>query len=308
MPIEGRVSIVVTTYNRRATVLNTLNALCQLQGKWPILVIDNGSTDGTSTSISERFPSVMLIRARRNLGGAARNIGAAYVHTPYIAFSDEDTRWETGALERAAEILDAAPDVAVLGACVRIGAGRQLSPVCVNMARSALPRGNLPGPRLLDFMAGACIVRTRAFLDVGGFWPPFFMGGEEALLSLDIAERGLHVVYTDEVLSQRLPGVPEDIRLRKRWRIRNEIWLAWMRRPLRPAWRRTCAQLGRARSSGMFWRTLADVALGLPLALRQRRVISPSLERMRAAIDAKPCEPPEAFAPMMRSSRSLDQG
>lgn len=299
MPIEGRVSIVVTTYNRRAMVLNTLATLSRLPGIWPIMVIDNGSTDGTASSIAAQFPAVMLIRARRNLGGAARNIAAAYVHTPYIAFCDDDTCWEHGSLERAAAILDSAPEVAVLSACVRIGVGRQLSPVCMNMAQSALPRGGLPGPRLLDFMAGACVVRTRAFLDVGGFWPPFFMGGQEALLALDIAERGQHVVYADQVLSQRVPALPNDVRLRKRRRIRNEIWLAWMRRPLRPAWRRTCAQLGKARSSGMFWRTLADVALGLPRALRQRRVISPALERMRASIDALPGESSQAFASMM---------
>src|SRR5690606_14665190 len=113
--------------------------------------------------------SVMLIRARRNLGTAARNIGAAYAHTPYIAFCDDDVRWAPGALERAAAILDAAPDVAVLSACVQIGPARQLSTACMSMAQSPLPRGCLPGPRLLDFTAGACVVRTRAFVDVGGY-------------------------------------------------------------------------------------------------------------------------------------------
>src|SRR5690606_14022540 len=102
MAIEGRVSVVLTTHNRRIPVLNMLAALDRLPGKWPVIVIDNGSTDGTAPAIAARFPSVMLIRARRNLGGAARNIGAAYVHTPYIAFCDEDIRWENGALDHAA--------------------------------------------------------------------------------------------------------------------------------------------------------------------------------------------------------------
>ncbi|MCC2595789.1 glycosyltransferase [Pusillimonas sp. MFBS29] len=308
MPIEGRVSIVVTAYNSRVTVLGTLNALCKLPGAWPILVIDNGSTDGTAAAIAERFPSVMLIRARRNLGGAARNIAAAYVHTPYIAFCDADTRWEPGALERAASILDAMPEIAVLSACVRIGAARQLSPACGRMAKSSLPRGNLPGPRLLDFSASACIVRTRAFLDAGGFWPPFFTGGEEALLSLDIAGQGMHVVYMEDVICQRLPRAVQDSRPRKRWRIRNEIWLAWMRRPVGPAWRCTCARLEQARVSGMFWRVLVDAAAGLPKALRQRRVISPAIEHMRASIDERPGVSPGAFAPAVRPWQNGDQG
>src|SRR3546814_20534066 len=95
----------------------------------------------------------MLIRARRNLGGAARNIGAAYAHTPYIAFCDDDIRWEPGALERAAATLDAAPDVAVLSACMQIGTARPRSPAGRNMEQSALPRGRLPGPSSLDLMA-----------------------------------------------------------------------------------------------------------------------------------------------------------
>ncbi|MGB6103177.1 MAG: glycosyltransferase [Pusillimonas sp.] len=304
MLTEGRVSIVVTTHNRRIPVLNTLVSLCRLPGRWPIIVIDNGSTDGTSAAVAERFPSVMLIRARRNLGAAARNIGVAYVHTPYIAFCDDDTRWEMGALERAVATLDAAPDVAVLNACVHIGPSRKLSPACSIMAQSPLSHGRMPGPQLLDFMAGACIMRTRAFYDVGGYWPPFFFGGEEALMALDMTERGWRVVYADDIVSRRFPCGVTDARLRERLRIRNEIWMAWMRRPLRSAWRRTRAQLGKARLSGMFLHTLADVALGLPRALRQRRVVSPSVERMCALLDAASGDRAPSFSPVIPSSQN----
>ncbi|WP_083812451.1 glycosyltransferase family 2 protein [Pusillimonas sp. T7-7] len=306
MPSEGRISIVLTTHNRRIPVLNALASICRLPGRWPIIVIDNGSTDGTSAAIAAQFPSVMLIRARRNLGGAARNIGAAYAHTPYIAFCDDDIRWEPGALERAAATLDAAPDVAVLSACMQIGPARQLSPACMNMAQSPLPRGRLPGPRLLDFMARACVMRTRAFIDAGGYWPPFSMGGEEALMALDMEERGWHVVYAADVVGRCFPSGREDSRLRERRRIRNDIWLTWMRRPWRPAWRRTCKQLGHARLKRIFWRTLADVAVGMPRVLCQRRVISPSLENMRALFDAEaPFDLQAGLASMMSSSQKF---
>lgn len=302
MPIERRLSIVVTTHNRRVPVMNMLSSLGQLPGNWPVIVIDNGSTDGTAAAVAERFPSVMLIRARRNLGVAARNIGAAYAHTPYIAFCDDDIRWDPGALERAAAILDAAPDVAVLNACVQIGLAHQPSPICTSMAQSPLPRRHLPGPRLLDFMAGACVVRTRAFIDVGGYWPPFFMEGVEALMAMDMEERGWHTVYAEDVISRRFSCGGATL-VRERRRIRNDIWLTWMRRPLGSAWRRTRAQLGQARVKRIFWRTLADVALGMPRVLRQRRVISPTLENMRALLDAAAsCELQAGLAPMMPSS------
>ncbi|MDS1139335.1 glycosyltransferase [Pusillimonas sp. SM2304] len=287
---EGRVSVVVVTHNKRRQLLHTLESLRSLPGRRPIIVIDNGSVDGTAAAIAEQFPSVLLIRARRNLGAAARNIGVAYVHTPYIAFCDDDMQWEAGALERAVAMLDASPDVAVLNACVQIGPTRSLSPACVAMAQSPLSRECLPGPQLLDFMAGACVMRTRAFYDVGGYWPPFFLGGEEALMALDMVERGWRIVYADDVVSRRFPARPASVRGDERLRIRNDIWVAWMRRPLRPAWRKTCEQLGNARLRGIFWRTLADAAIGLPRALRQRRVISPAVENMRALLDTVPAD------------------
>src|SRR3546814_8490118 len=99
MTTEGRATNIVISHNRRVQLLSTLKSLQQLPGNWPIIVIDNGSTDGTAAVVASHFPSIMLIRAQRNLGAAARNIGVAYAHTPYIAFSDDDTQWEPGALE-----------------------------------------------------------------------------------------------------------------------------------------------------------------------------------------------------------------
>src|SRR5690606_26871703 len=138
MTTEGRATIVVLTHNRRVQLLNTLAALEKLPGQWPIIVVDNGSRDGTAAAVSMRFPGAMLIRARRNLGAAGRNIAAAYVHTPYIAFCDDDTQWEAGALERAVDVMDGSPGVAVLNACVRVGPTGVTDPTCQAMACSPL--------------------------------------------------------------------------------------------------------------------------------------------------------------------------
>src|SRR5690606_8249913 len=118
------------------------------------------------------------------------------------------------------------------------------------------------------------------------FWPPFFAGGEEALMAMDMVEQGWHIVYAQDVVGRRFPALTAtDLRLRERLVLRNGIWLAWMRRPILSAWRRTCEQLGAARTYGLFWRTLVDAAWGLPRALRQRHVISPPVERMLALAD-----------------------
>ncbi|TAL81809.1 MAG: glycosyltransferase, partial [Pandoraea sp.] len=209
---KERAMILVLTRNHRAQLLSTLESLRQMPGRWPIIVVDNGSSDGTAAAVALHFPRVMLIRATRDLGAAARNIGVAYVHTPYVAFSDDDTQWEPGALDRALNLLDATPDAAVLSACVQVGARRGPEPLCSSMRHSPLATAHSPGPQLLGFMAGACVMRTRAFCDVGGYWPPFFLGGEEALMALDLAERGWRVVYADDVITRRFPAPELDVR------------------------------------------------------------------------------------------------
>jgi GT2 family glycosyltransferase len=290
MTVEGRATIVVLTYNRRVQLLSTLESLQKLPGRWPIIVIDNGSTDGTAVAVAHRFPTVMLIRAQRNLGAAARNIGVAYAHTPYIAFSDDDTQWEPEALERAVSLLDDAPDVGVLSACVHVGPMRRLDPSCQTMAQSPLSRDSLPGPQLLGFMAGACVMRTRAFYEVGGYWPPLFIGGEESLMALDMVEQGWRIVYAADVVTRHFPSVIRDSRLRERLLIRNAIWVAWMRRPVRAACRATALHLKQAHFRRILWPVLWEAVLGMPRALSRRKVISPTVESMQLLLDLAAAE------------------
>lgn len=285
MSAEGRATIVVLSYNRRVQLSSTLESLQRLPGGWPIIVVDNGSTDGTAAMVASRFPSVMLIRAQRNLGAAARNIGVAYTHTPYVAFSDDDTQWEPGALERAVNLLDQAPDVGVLSACVHVGPMRRLDPSCLTMAQSPLAQDNLPGPQLLGFMAGACVMRTRAFYDVGGYWPPLFIGGEESLMAFDMVEHGWRIVYAADVVTRHFPSNIRDSVLRERLLIRNAIWVAWMRRPLRAACRETLLRVRQAYNRRILWPVLWQAAAGLPRALGRRKVISPAVENMQLLLD-----------------------
>lgn len=275
---------MVLTHNRRVQLLQTLRALSRLPDGWPVIVVDNGSADGTAGAVAREFPNVLLIRSRRNIGAAARNIGVAYVHTPYVAFCDDDTQWEPGALERAGQILDAHPQIAVLNGCVKVGDAGRIDPACISMARSPLDRENLPGPQLLGFMAGACVVRTRAFYEAGGYWPPLFIGGEEELLALDLADRGWRMVYVEDVVTRHFPSRIRNNPLRERLLLRNAIWVAWLRLPFRQAWRETVELLNRASRR----RLLRDVVMltvgGIVRVFRGRQVVTERVAAMRAKL------------------------
>jgi glycosyltransferase involved in cell wall biosynthesis len=183
--------VVVLTHNRRAEVLRTLDSLTALAEQPPIIVVDNGSTDGTMAAVGTAFPEVSTLRFAENIGAAARNAGIAMAVTPYVALCDDDTCWQPGSLARAGELLDRFPRLAVVTGTVLVGPTRQLDPTSRLMASSPLPsHAGFPGMAILGFLAGASVIRRAAFLEVGGFEPRFFIGGEETLVAWDLAAAG----------------------------------------------------------------------------------------------------------------------
>jgi GT2 family glycosyltransferase len=273
------VAVVIATRNRGTELLGTLARLRALPERPPIVVVDNGSTDGTAALVRADFPVVRVVELQRNLGGAARTVGARLVDGPYVAFSDDDSWWAPGALARAVELLDRHPRLAVLAARVLVGPDRRLDPVCEEMAHSPLPpAADLPGPSVLGFIACGAVVRRDAFLEAGGFHVRLGVGGEEELLSVDLAARGWGLAYVDEVVAHHYPSPSRDPSGRRRVQVRNALWSAWLRRPLGGAARRTAHLAALALHQPGAWSGLLLAMLGLPWVLRERRPVRRELE------------------------------
>jgi GT2 family glycosyltransferase len=275
----SRVSVVIATRNRGPELLGTLSRLLALSEQPRIVVVDNGSTDGTAELVRAHHPEVEVAGLRRNLGAAARTVGARLVDCPYVAFSDDDSWWAPGALGRAVELLDRHPRLAVLAARVLIGPDQRLDPVCQEMADSPLPPAeDLPGPPVLGFIACGAVVRRDAFLEVGGFDARLGVGGEEELLSLDLATRGWGLAYVDEVVAHHHPSPVRDPSGRRRRQIRNALWSAWLRRPIGGAARRTAHLAALAIQQPGAWPGVLLAMGGLPWVLRERRPVPRDLE------------------------------
>jgi GT2 family glycosyltransferase len=273
------VAVVIATRNRGPELLGTLARLRALDEQPPIMVVDNGSTDGTAELVRIRCPAVQVVGLRRNRGGAARTVGARLVDSPYVAFSDDDSWWAPGALGRAAELLDRHPRLAVLAARVLVGPDRRRDPVCDEMAHSPLGRAaDLPGPSVLGFIACGAVVRRSAFLEVGGFHTRLGVGGEEELLAVDLAARGWGLAYVEEVVAYHHPSPSRDPSARRRVQVRNALWSAWLRRPLGGAARQTVHLAARAMRQPGAWSGILLALLGLPWVLRERHPVHPELE------------------------------
>lgn len=208
-----RTSVVVITHNRREQLRETLKHLVALPEQPPIFVVDNASADGTADLVAAEFPELRLIRLNRNLGAVGRNIAVREVTTPYVAFCDDDTAWQPGALARAAEVLDAHPGLgSVTGRCL-VEPDLREDPITPELRYSPVPGPDwLPGPALLGVMAGLTMFRVRAFRDVGGFSSRMWLGGEEELLALDLAALGWRMCWREDVVIHHAPSKLRDPR------------------------------------------------------------------------------------------------
>jgi GT2 family glycosyltransferase len=275
----------MVTRDRRRRALATLDRLAELPERPPTVVVDNGSSDGTPAAIARRHPGVRVIELARNAGSAARTLGVRALDTPLVAFSDDDSWWEPGALARAEGAFADHPRLALVQGRILVGADRRLDPVCEAMRHSAVPaRAGLPGPAVLGFLACGAVVRRTAFLSVGGFHPRFGVGGEEELLALDLAAGGWELAYLDALVAHHHPQLTDGRAGRPDTQLRNALWVAWLRR--RPAGAlatttRLAATALRERRLG----GLAAAARGLPWVVRERRPVPPSVERACRALD-----------------------
>lgn len=281
------VSVVVITRNRRESLLPTLQRLAALPERPPVLVVDNGSGDGTPEAVRRDFPAVRLIAARRNLGSAGRTLGVRAADTPYVAFADDDSWWAPGALATAAALFAASPRLALLAGRVLVGPAERLDPVCAAMAASPLGRApDLPGLSVLGFVACGAAVRRSAYLEVGGFHHRFGVGGEEELLAIDLAARGWGLAYVDFVVAHHHPSPGRDPAGRRRRQVRNALWAAMLRRPAGTVVRQVTALVPRIPTDSAARAGLVDAARGLPWLLRERIVVSAGLERQLRSLEA----------------------
>ncbi|MFF0792689.1 glycosyltransferase family 2 protein [Streptomyces spiralis] len=279
------VGVVIATRNRSASLAVTLRHLLTLPEHPEIVVADNASTDATRALLAQEFPQVRVLSLPFNRGAVARTHGVRALHTPYVAFSDDDSWWAPGALGRATRHFDDHPRLGLLAGRTLVGPEQEPDPLNKVLADSPLGEAtDLPGTQVLGFLACASVVRRTAYLDAGGFHPVLFFGAEETLLAYDLAARGWGVTHCPDVIAHHHPASgprpdrPAVIR-------RNELLTAWLRRPLPYALARTRALAADARRDPQARHALHETLTRLPAALRARRALPPHIERAARLLD-----------------------
>lgn len=228
------------TRNRVDELLSTLRHLTDLPDDPTIVVVDNGSTDGSADAVESAYPTVELVRLDHNAGVEARNLAVQRATTPYVAFNDDDSWWAPGSLERVVAQFDAHPTLGAITADIVVEPSGRPDPTSLEMRDSPLDGDPaVPGIPVLGFLACATAVRRSSFLEVGGFEQRLHFGGEEELLAMDLVTAGWEVRFLDEVVVHHAASKRRDAAWRRRRGIRNALWSLWLRRPAGHALRRS---------------------------------------------------------------------
>lgn len=199
-------SIVVVSYNTRALTLACLESIYEQAGPtlFEVVVVDNGSTDGSAEAIAQRFSDIRLEASGDNLGFAGgNNLAAREARGKYVLLLNPDTLVLNSAIDRLVAFAEAHPEASIFGGRTLFGDGT-LNPASCFRAPSlwglfcravaldvTFPDSGLFNPdcyggwardtfREVDIVSGCfLLIRSGLWRELGGFDTDYFMYGED---------------------------------------------------------------------------------------------------------------------------------
>ncbi len=190
------------------------------QKKAEVIVVDNGSIDGTPEMIRSEFPNVILIAEQKNHGFAkGNNIAAARARGTYLLILNPDTRVLEGAIDAMLRVLELHPDVGVVGphltnpngshqdsvrrfptvfshALVLLKLSHILSHTAVLQRYYATDVDYAREQEVDQVMGAAMMMRRSVFEELHGFDEEYWIWMEEVDLQKRLQNMGLKIYYT----------------------------------------------------------------------------------------------------------------
>ena len=235
------VSIIVVNWDRRDLLRACLRSLeAQTFRDFEILVVDNGSRDGSAEMVDREFPHARVIRNPANRGFcAANNQGIALAGGHYVALLNNDAEADPGWLAGLLGAFDQGPDVRmaaskILGWADRSSidkAGHLIYPDGQNRGRGTgeRDRGQYDRVEETAWPDGCAAMYKKEMLDaVGGFDEDFFAYADDAELGLRARLAGWRCLYIPTaVVYHHLGSTLGRFSLERLFLIeRNRAWLA----------------------------------------------------------------------------------
>jgi len=208
------IGIIIPNLNGKEVIrecLHSLEFLTYPNQKTEIIVVDNGSTDGSIEVIMDRFPRVKIISLGRNYGFCYPcNVGAEASRGDYLVFLNNDTVVTPAWLTELVRPILADPMVkSVVGKILYYPETRLINVAGGKLSLTGgyyIGYGDSDKPQydeasFTGFGTGSgVLVERRFFLDIGGFDPDYFASMEEVELGWQIWLRGYRVFYNPRAI------------------------------------------------------------------------------------------------------------
>lgn len=262
-----KVGIVILNWNGGEFTIPCIESVKQSDYRnWKLVVIDNGSIDGSPEKITRLFPDVHLIRNPVNMGFAkATNQGIAWVlehGADYALILNNDTQIDPSMISHLVQTASACDDEAAVSPKMyqaanpdRLwfahGRGSLWTGIFSNPAYNKVDNGQFESIRSMDFVVGCCLLIPKGIIgSVGGFDERFFVYCEDLDWSLRCRRRSIQLLYAPQAKlwhwvstsNKRLPTLRYLMTRNHLWAMRKnanswQLALISLLYPARCAWR-----------------------------------------------------------------------
>jgi glycosyltransferase involved in cell wall biosynthesis len=189
-------SAIIPTFNRRLILQQTLKSIwTQRFEEYEIIVVDDGSTDGTFEELQSLTKSVKVLRQSNRGPGSARNLGARNAVGKYLAFLDSDDLWFPWTLEVYRDVIRKHKDAQfITGEPYIFSNNEELEHARPGVAQSEGFNDFLASSGLHWWGGSSFVIRRDAFVAAGGFTDEWVAGQDfDLTLRLGVAPGFVHI-------------------------------------------------------------------------------------------------------------------
>ncbi|MGE5845525.1 MAG: glycosyltransferase family 2 protein [Ignavibacteria bacterium] len=219
MDLNNLIAIVVLNFNKKNDILDCLRSIFNLEyPEIEVIVVDNGSTDGSSEAIKSEYPDVHLVESKKNLGVAGgRNVGIKYAdqnfNYKYLLFLDDDIVVDKKALTEMVCSFYKDKNIGIVapkclmsktpgvigyagGMSVNLFSGK-----ITNIGGGEKDEGQFDKPGFISSCGGLCLISRELINQVGIFDEKFNpYGWEDVDLSLRARQKGFKIFYNHKAV------------------------------------------------------------------------------------------------------------
>lgn len=208
---EPKISVIIPVFNGERHITATLESVFEQSLKpLEVIVINDGSTDGSGDKVRRFEPNVNYIHQPHQGVGAARNKGVAHARGDFFAFVDADDLWPPNSLRARYQVFAEHPEVEVVFGFAQNFLSEEV--ICRQEELSATPLDPMPG-----YQVGSMLVRGESYLKVGAFRTDLRVGEGIDWFARAREQSLIERMIPDLVLRRRIHGNNLGVREHQSW-------------------------------------------------------------------------------------------